>query len=172
MKKIDTFSRNITKHIFKLPAEGTSPERYKIFKRNIIILMMAVTIIPLSVMAAINYYQYQKSLRDEIITPLNVLTNKTKRSFELFLEERLSTVRFIASAYSFDELSDEKIMNRILGVLKKEFEGFVDLAVIDHQGRQISHAGPYSFLGKDYSQQDWFQEALIKGVHISDVFLG
>ncbi|NNJ54296.1 MAG: two-component sensor histidine kinase, partial [Ignavibacteriaceae bacterium] len=168
-KKIREF---ITKHILRFPEEGTSPERYKALRRNIIILMILVTIIPLSLMATINYYQYQSSLRNEIVNPLNTLTNKTKRSFELFLEERLSTVRFIASAYSFKELSEQKIMNRILGVLKKEFEGFIDLALINNKGIAISYAGPYQFQGKDYSNQSWFQECLINGRHISDVFLG
>jgi two-component system NtrC family sensor kinase len=101
-----------------------------------------------------------------------VLTNKTKRSFELFLEERLSTIRFISSAYSSSDLSDERILNRVLLVLKKEFEGFVDLALITKEGMLVNYAGPYAFLGKDYSQQSWFHEVLIKGVHISDVFMG
>ena len=170
--KTNRFQEFITKYIFKIPEEGTSPERYKALRRNIIILMILVTVIPLSLMATINYYQYQKNLRDEIINPLNVLTNKTKRSFELFLEERLSTVRFIASAYTFKELSDPVILNRILSVLKREFEGFVDLGLISSKGKLLCYAGPYSFLDKDYSQQSWYHRVLISGRYISDVFLG
>jgi two-component system NtrC family sensor kinase len=162
----------IAKFNLKFPDEGTSPERYRALRRNIMILMILVTLIPLSLMATINYYQYQKSLKAEIFNPLNVLTNKTKRSFELFLEERLSTIRFISSAYSCEDLSNEKILNRILLVLKKEFEGFVDLALINSKGDVVNYAGPYSFLGKDYSQQSWFHEVLVSGCHISDVFMG
>jgi two-component system NtrC family sensor kinase len=170
--KTNRFQEFITKYIFRIPEEGTSPERYKALRRNLIILMILVTVIPLSLMATINYYQYQKNLRDEIISPMNVMTNKTKRTFELFLEERLSTVRFITSAYSFQELSDTKILNRILSVLKREFDGFVDLGVISNKGKLLSYAGPYSFLEKDYSQQSWYHKVLISGRHISDVFLG
>ena len=170
--KTNRFQDFITKYIFRIPEEGTSPERYKALRRNLIILMILVTVIPLSLMATINYYQYQKNLRDEIINPMQVLTNKTKRSFELFLEERLSTVRFITSAYSFEELSDKKILNRILSVLKREFDGFVDLGLISSEGKLLSYAGPYSFLEKDYSQQSWYHKVLISGRYISDVFLG
>lgn len=166
------FREYIAKFNLKFPDEGTSPERYRALRRNIMILMILVTLIPLSLMATINYYQYQKSLKAEIFNPLNVLTNKTKRSFELFLEERLSTIRFISSAYSCDDLSNEKILNRILLVLKKEFEGFVDLALINSKGYVVNYAGPYAFLGKDYSQQSWFHEVLVSGCHISDVFMG
>lgn len=170
--KTNKFQEFITKYIFKIPEEGTSPERYKALRRNIIILMILVTVIPLSLMATINYYQYQKNLRDEIISPMNVLTNKTKRSFELFLEERLSTVRFITSAYSYQELSDPIILNKILSVLKREFDGFVDLGLISSKGKLLCYAGPYSFLDKDYSQQSWYHRVLISGRYISDVFLG
>jgi two-component system NtrC family sensor kinase len=170
--KTNRFQEFITKYILKIPEEGTSPERYKALRRNIIILMILVTVIPLSLMATINYYQYQKNLRDEIISPMNVLTNKTKRSFELFLEERLSTVRFITSAYSYQELSDPIILNRILSVLKREFDGFIDLGLISSKGKLLCYAGPYSFLDMDYSQQSWYHNVIISGKHISDVFLG
>jgi two-component system NtrC family sensor kinase len=170
--KTNRFQEFITKYIFKIPEEGTSPERYKALRRNIIILMILVTVLPLSLMATINYYQYQKNLRDEIVSPMNVLTNKTKRSLELFLEERLSTVRFITSAYSFQELSDAKLLNRILSVLKREFDGFVDLGLISSKGKLLCYAGPYAFLEKDYSQQSWYHNVILSGKHISDVFLG
>ncbi|NNG26477.1 MAG: two-component sensor histidine kinase [Ignavibacteriaceae bacterium] len=170
--RLKKFREYIAKSILRIPEEGTSPERYRALRRNIMILMILVTIIPLSLMATINYYQYQKSLKAEIFNPLNVLTNKTKRSFELFLEERLSTIRFISSAYSCEDLSNEKILNRTLLVLKKEFEGFVDLALINSEGELVNYAGPYDFLGKDYSQQSWFHAVLVKGWHISDVFMG
>ena len=152
--------------------ENGSPDRYRILRRNIIVLMVLVTIVPLTLMAAINHYQYQTSLKQETINPLRVLANKTKHSFELFLKERLSNVKFISSAYSVEELSDEKTLNRIFRVLKEEFGGFVDLGLIDRNGIQLSYAGPYTLLGKDYSQQDWFQEVMVKGVYISDVFMG
>ncbi|MDY6863134.1 MAG: ATP-binding protein [Thermodesulfobacteriota bacterium] len=162
----------ITGGFLSFPDEGASPERYKILRRNIVTLMLIVTVVPISLMAFINHHQYQTSLKSEIINPLYVLANKTKHSFELFLEERLSTVRFIASAYSFKDLSDEKTMNRIFRILRKEVGGFVDLGLIDSRGIQVSYAGPYALLGKDYSKQSWFQEAAVSGAYISDVFMG
>jgi two-component system NtrC family sensor kinase len=88
------------------------------------------------------------------------------------LEEKLSNVRFITSAYSIRELTDEKNLNRIFRVLKKEFGGFVDLGLIDCNGIQVSYAGPYDLLAKDYSEQTWYHEVTVKGVYISDVFMG
>jgi two-component system, NtrC family, sensor kinase len=158
--------------LLNIPEEGTSPARYKIFFRNITILMLLITIIPLFLMAAINYHLYRGALKDEIVAPLRVLINKTKHSFELFLAGRVSTVNFIASAYSYEQLADEKNLNRIFRVLTKEIEGFVDLGLIDSNGRQVSYAGPYELKGKNYADQGWFHQVKVAGVYISDVFAG
>ncbi|MBW1698909.1 MAG: two-component sensor histidine kinase [Deltaproteobacteria bacterium] len=158
--------------LFGFPGNGTSAGRYRVLRRNITILMLLVTLVPLSVMAVINYYQYRKTLREETIKPLMTLANKTRHSFDLYFEERLSTVRFIASTYSFEELSDKKTLNRIFRVLKTEFGGFVDLGLIGQDGTQVTYAGPYNLLGKNYREQTWFHEVVLRGVYISDVFLG
>ncbi len=149
-----------------------APDRYLTLRRNIIILMLLVTLLPLGIMAGINHFQYRKSIKNEVIEPLRLLLNKTRHSFQLFLEERLSTVRFVSSAYTYEQLSDEPTLGRVFRVLKNEFEGFVDIGLIDSNGVQISYAGPYNLLGKDYSGQGWFQEVVIRDTYISDVFMG
>ncbi|MCJ7774454.1 MAG: ATP-binding protein [Desulfobacterales bacterium] len=170
---------NIKKWVDKLyigflqrPGKKDSQQRYLVLRRNIAILMLLVTIIPLIFMAVINYLEYKSNLKSEIINPIRVLTNKTVHSIELYMEERLSTIRSIASFYSFEDLSNEKNLSRIYRVLKKEFAGFVDLGIIDENGVQISYAGPYDLLNKVYTQQVWFQEVSLKGSYVSDVFLG
>ena len=165
--------RTITKGLLHFPDEGNSPaERYKILRRNMIILMLLVTVVPLFFMAIINYYEYRRALKKEIVHPLRVLVSKTKHSFELFLAQRLSTVSFIASAYSFEELANEETLRRIFRVTKQEFRDFVDLGLIDCHGTQVSYVGPYKLLGKNYADQSWFHEVKVRGTYISDVFMG
>jgi two-component system NtrC family sensor kinase len=154
------------------PEGGGSPERYRLFRRKIIVLMILVTVVPLVSMAIINSYQYQVSLREEIVNPLLVLVNKTKHSIELFLAERLSTVSFIATAYNYEQLADESNLNRIFQVMKREFGGFVDLGLIDENGIQVSYIGPYELHGRNYSGQPWFHEVQASGTYVSDVFMG
>jgi two-component system NtrC family sensor kinase len=172
MKRIAEWFRNFVQQ-FKQDSEiEESPRRYKVLRRNMIALMILVTVLPLVLMALINYYQYRSALRSEVENPIRVLLNKTKHSYELFLTERLSAVSFIAHAYTFSELADHDTLNRIFLVMKNEFGGFVDLGLIDSSGRQISYAGPYQLEGKDYAGQAWFQEVSVRGIHISDVFMG
>ncbi len=158
--------------LLRFPSEGSSPERYSILRRNMMIMMLVVTIVPLCLMAAVNYVEYQKALKAEILSPLKALLNKTKHSFELFLTERTSAVSFIASAYPYSELEREANLARIFTVMREEFGGFVDLGLIDDNGIQVSYSGPYQLRGKDYSEQTWFQEVQLRGVYTSEVFLG
>ncbi|GKT08858.1 PAS domain-containing sensor histidine kinase [Desulforhabdus sp. TSK] len=159
-------------HLLEFPEEGESPVRYRLLRRNMLILMLLTTIVPLFFMAVVNYYQYQNALKDEIVNPLRVLVNKTKHSFELFLAQRLSTVSFIASAYPLEELADENALNRIFRVMRQEFGGFIDIGLIDERGIQISYVGPYDLKGKDYTEQSWYHEVVIRGTYVSDVFMG
>ncbi len=156
----------------EFPDYAESPERYKGLRRNIVILMLVVTILPLVLMGLINHYLYRQTMHDEIVQPAKILVNKTKHSFELNLRERLSAVSFIASSHTCAELADTNNLSRIFSVMKKEFEGVVDLGFLDPKGVQVSYNGPYKLQGKDYSEQDWYKEARVRGRYISDVFLG
>ncbi|MGQ9652789.1 MAG: cache domain-containing protein, partial [Thermodesulfobacteriota bacterium] len=151
---------------------GEVPERYNRLRRNMIILGLLGSLVPLSLMAIVNYHQYQRALRGEVVQPLRASVSRTKHSFDLFLTERRSAVSFIASAYSYKQLSDERELARVFQVLRREFGGFVDLGLIDSSGIQVSYVGPYELKGKNYSDQAWFQEVKIRGAYISDVFMG
>ncbi|MFC1884100.1 ATP-binding protein [Thermodesulfobacteriota bacterium] len=160
------------RRLLQVGDQGGVPRRYKLLRRNMMLIMLLVTLVPLFLMALVNYHEYQKALKREIIVPMGTLVNKTKHSFELFLTERLSAVSFISSAYSFQELSDQNTLNRIFQVMRQEFGGFVDLGLIDSSGLQASYVGPYQLKGKRYSDHDWFHEVTVRGTHISDVFMG
>ena len=147
-------------------------DHYKVLKRNIIIIMLLITMLPLVTMVVINSFQYRSHLRNQIIEPLYAMADKTKHSFELFLDQRLAIIRFISTTYNFKDLTSEQNIKKILISLKKECCGFVDIGLINGQGELISYAGPYSLLGKNYSEQISFQETQIKGQYISNVFLG
>jgi two-component system NtrC family sensor kinase len=172
MRKLASLIKHPLRELQSDVDEAVSPVRYTLLRRKIIALMMAASLIPLSVMAVLNYYEHQNAMAKEIQNPLRVLVNKTKNSFELFLAERTSTVSLIASAYTYAELSDEAKLARVFTVMQKEFEGFVDLGLIDAHGNQINYVGPYSLKGKNYAEQRWFQEVRLKGKYVSDVFMG
>ena len=151
---------------------GDENSHYRLLRRNLTLLMLAITLVPLTVMAIINVVQYRRALAGEMVEPLQVLANKSRHSFELVLAERQSVVDFIASAYSFEELADEEKLREVYRVAREEFSGIVDLGLIDSNGIQISYVGPYDLRGRNYQNQSWFREVQIRDRYISDVFLG
>jgi len=148
------------------------PQRYARLRRNMIIIMVMVTAIPLALMTIINAMQSQAKIKSERMEPMRSIVNKATHSFELFLEERISAIRFIGSSYSFSQLADPQTLNRVYHTLRETFGGYVDLGLINSQGIQVSYAGPYDLLNKNYAQQQWFQEVQVRGTYISDVFMG
>lgn len=152
--------------------QKTIPRRYKKLQRNIILMILLVTLIPLTVLFFANSILYRKNLLNARLSPMEAIAAKTAHSFELFLEERLSVLRFIAASYDYDTLADSASMRRIFRILNQKYGGYVDIGLINSSGIQVSYAGPYRLLGKDYHAQDWFHEVVVRGEHISDVFMG
>jgi two-component system NtrC family sensor kinase len=164
--------RLMPKDLKDFPHYAEGPERYNLLRKNFVLIVCASSIIPLLLMAAINYYQYQSALKEEIVKPLSRLITSTKHSLELFLSERESTLRLLIRERSFEELSNQARLNFIFQSLRAEFPEFVDLGLIDSSGLQRSYSGPYELKGKNYRDQDWFQEVQLRGLYVSNVFLG
>jgi signal transduction histidine kinase len=119
-----------------------------------------------------NYYQYEEVYTVEFTHQVTQLISSTKQTLEFFIRERLSALIFLINEKSFEDLSDNKKLINLLSHLKKSFDGFIDLGLIDSQGNHRSYAGPYELLGKNYKDQPWFEEVILQGIYVSNVFMG
>ena len=135
-------------------------------------LMVAVSVTPLLLLSGISHVQYTRTLEREVEGPIYALARKSQAALELYLGERESTVSFIAHAYTFKDLADERTLNRIFLSLRSEFQGFVDMGLVNSDGMQISYIGPYKLKGVDYAGKPWLRETEIKSRYLSNVFLG
>ncbi|MFP4392066.1 MAG: ATP-binding protein [Desulfohalobiaceae bacterium] len=172
MNKATAYWQNMKSYLSQLLKNLQLPQRYQQLQRNIFIVMLFITITPLTLMALINAILYQQNIKSEEIKPIRSISSKATHSFELFIEERLSAIKFIASSYSFGSLSEQKTMHRVFSILQENYGGFVDLGLINNNGIQVSYAGPYDLLDKNYARQDWLQKVHIEGQFVSDVFMG
>ena len=136
------------------------------------ILMCLVSLTPLIIMTFTNYYQYEEVYTVEFTHQVTLLISSTKQTLEFFIRERLSALIFLINDKSFEDLSDNKKLVNVLSHLKKSFDGFIDLGLIDSQGNHRSYVGPFELLGKNYKDQAWFQEVTLQGIYVSDVFMG
>ena len=149
-----------------------SKDRYKSLKIRIVLLDAVLSMIPLIIVVTVSYFWFQSILKDDYRNQLRWQMENTKQSIEFFVEEKLSGLRFLSSAYSYEQLSDEKTLAGIFSKFKKEYIGLVDIGVIDSNGFQKSYVGPYRLQGKDYSNQDWFNAVVIRSSYVSEVFMG
>ena len=146
---------------------------YRALIRNIVILVIVVSLTPMFLVSGIILYQFRDSYSEKIHAHLGELVLNHKQNIDTFLKEKLKHIRFLAKSYSFEELSDEAFLQDMLLNLQEGFSPFfVDLGVINERGVQVAYAGPYKLGGAVYSEADWFKEAFQKPYYISDVFLG
>ena len=157
------------------PTSGEArPERaYRRMRRIAVISTVAVSLVPLVLLTAVNFYQYDRASRSEARQAIRRLTSNNKRSIKFFIEERIAELTYIIQDKSFDELTDDHELARILKNMTKSLpiRAAVDLELIDAEGSQLSYVGPYELSG-DYVNEDWFHEVKKRGIYVSDVFLG
>ena len=158
-------------HLLELP-DAISPNRYRSLRKIMVLSMVLVSVAPLLILSLVSNAQYMRTLEREMESPVYALARKSQAALELYLGERVSTVSFLAHAYHFADLSDEPTLNRIFLSLKSEFQGFVDMGLVDADGRQVAYVGPYKLKGVDYTGKPWLRETEMQGSYLSTVFLG
>jgi len=141
--------------------------------RNIILIIIAVSVIPLIIVSSTIYYQFRSSYHEKVNDHLRELVQSHAQNIDYFLQEKLSNIRLLGDNWGWDKLADEPILQERLAALQKGFgRDFVDLGVINAAGEQIAYAGPFKLAKADYSDAEWFRKAIQSEFYISDVFLG
>ena len=146
---------------------------FRSLNRNIILIIIVVSVIPLIIVSSTIYFQFRASYHEKVNDHLRELVQSHAQNIDHFLQEKLSDIRFLSDSYGRDKLEDESILNEHLAALQKGFgQDFVDLGVINDAGEQIAYAGPFKLAKADYSDAEWFRKAIQNEFYISDVFLG
>jgi two-component system NtrC family sensor kinase len=148
---------------------------YRRLWKNTFLAALLVTLVPLIFLAGINFYQFENQYqlqRHEIENQMHRTLATSKVQISYFLDERRAALTYVNLDNSFAELSDHLNLGTIFRRLRKSFGGFVDLGLITSSGNQQTYIGPYNLKGRNYRDQDWYKEVLIRGIYVSDVFLG
>jgi len=146
--------------------------RYRRIWQSTVILTLVVALLPLCIMTGLNYYLFRKNLRSEIRYDISRDLTNTAGSLEFIIQERLGALTLLIHENSRQNLVSPGRLNEAFDNLRLAFGGFVDLGVVDTDGKQSHYVGPYNLQGDNYADQDWFREVTVRGVFVSDVFLG
>ena len=146
--------------------------RYQQLARRMVLTALAVALIPLYVVGAAIYVYFSSIQEHSHRAELHNLIVNRAGAVQLFLAERTAMLEAIAHTASLDQISQEAELRNILRILNKRQRSFVDLGVLDAAGNHLAYVGPYQLQDRKYGDEPWFEETMIRGVHISDVFLG
>ena len=147
-------------------------QSYKKLRWKIIATTLSFSLIPLFALGLSMYYQFSVSYTAKILETLRNLAENRRNAIDLFLDERVSQLYTLAYTHAFDQLKDEHYLNRVFTLMQMRSKSYVDLGVIDWEGYYASYVGPYELKGLNYKKEEWFQEVMLRGVYISDVFMG
>lgn len=147
-------------------------DRYLFFYRIFILIMLLVTIVPLSITTGLSFFKYRALIKQETINNAQWNAESTRQSIEAFLDKLRATIQVISEAYTFKELSKQENLDKVFEKLKAKNKGLVDLSVIGPDGVQQAYSGPFNLKGKDYGDSIWYRRTLARKTYISEVFMG
>jgi two-component system, NtrC family, sensor kinase len=150
--------------------------KYKRYKTLLAAAFFASGIIPIIIIAAGSIYTFkQLSINGIKITARQVLEHRND-VINTFLHSQLNFLSTLINLYSPEYLKEKDNLNTLFLALNKEGKEreIVDLQLLDTTGKQFAYVGPYQdrVQGKDYQDAPWFNEVLVRGTYVSDVFSG
>ncbi len=156
----------------KAPEPSLTPWRHEALRRNLLIVMLCITLAPLAIAGSVGYFQYRGLIHREEMNQLRWHAERAVHSFELYLDGLKHDIIVTANSHTTAELADHKRLDDALTRLKSKHPSLVDLSLIDPDGLQIAYAGPYQLTGKEYTSSPWYAKTLARKVHLSEIFTG
>ena len=173
MSMLSGFVRKIVPYVFKTSGNlGQKKRSYGQLRILLFSIMIAIAMGPVIMTAGLGYYNYKDLLQKEERGQMESRLDGSIKSIEAMVNSLTSVVLFVARNDRYNELTTDNNLSQLFVRIKRQYEFFADLGVIDHNGKQQSYWGPYDLLDADYSQEQWFKEVVAKGVYISHVYTG
>lgn len=133
-------------------------------------------IIPILIIAAGSIYNFKELSLKNIENTARQVVEHRNDVLNTFLQGQVHFLTTLINLYPLDYLQNRDNLKALfLAISKEGKEGeIVDLQLIDTSGAQLAYVGPYKekVEGKHYKDSPWFNQVLVRGTHVSDVFTG
>ena len=142
-------------------------------KSNILTMLLIVSLIPLVFIGFGSWIVFGRILETKALVLQKALVEDHAQAIDTYLDERVNTLKMLASVLSLEDITARGKFERISGSLNDlDHAEFVDIGVISSRGEHLAYAGPYDLIDKNYQKEQWFKEVMRRGEYISDVFSG
>ncbi len=148
------------------------PDMYRDVRKKLLAVMILVPVVPFLASLAIGYHSYRKSMEQAAVTIVERIAADHAVLITTFLDERIVDLELLLCSEGSGRLVHKQELEKILKMLKRSSQAFIDLGLINAEGDQVAYAGPYDLTGKNYSHEAWYMQAVKRKSYVSDVYLG
>lgn len=145
---------------------------YRQLARRMALTAMVVSLVPLYLLGAAIYFYFSSMQQDQVEAELKNLALNRVNAIGVFLAERTTMLEALAHTTSLKELTEPGALQKIFNILNRRAWSFLDMGVINRQGKHLVYVGAYPLEDRDYRDTRWFRQTMLRGVYVSDVFLG
>jgi len=149
------------------------PRLHVTLRWRIVGLLLLTSLLPLALVGVGSWVVFGRLLVDRTLDQQRGVVRSHAAAIDLYLGERLRALELVARTHGVDQLTEPGRVEQIFGEITASYpRSFVDLGVIDENGRHLAYVGPYALKDKSYADAAWFRTVLTEGSFVSDVFLG
>lgn len=139
---------------------------------KIAITALGFSLVPLLALGMIMYEMFASTYHAKVRSNLVTLAENKRQAIDLFLRDQVAQLRVLANTHSVDDLSSQEKLESTLASMQAHSRTFIDLGLIDEDGRHVSYCGPYNLADVNYQNETWFHQVMVQKVYVSDVFKG
>ncbi|ADW18995.1 integral membrane sensor signal transduction histidine kinase [Desulfobulbus propionicus DSM 2032] len=136
--------------------------------------IICFSVVPLLFVNISLYVLFDRIYTDTVTETLRSSAENRRDAIDLFFSERIAQLFTVANTNTFKDLTDENYLNRVFDIMHAKSTSYMDIGIIDNEGRHLSYVGPYYDLLKqvNYKNEPWFNAVKANGIYISDIFMG
>ncbi len=151
-------------------------KQYRRFQKQLAAAFFACGIIPILIIASASIYNFRALSTNDIEVTARQVAEHRDDVINTFLQSQIKFLQTLINLYPLDYfLEKEHLDTFFLAMNQRGRENeIVDLQLIDTNGKQLAYTGPYQekIKDKNYKEAPWFNEVLVRGTYVSDVFTG
>jgi signal transduction histidine kinase len=137
-----------------------------------ILLTAGVTLIPMITLTLIDHIVTLKTIESQTRLEMSRLVANTSKIVSLIMTEKMSVLNSISGDNPPEILRNQEKLTLVLKRLKREFDGFKDLEVIESNGIQSAYTGSLGPEKNNYGTEKWYQDVSKHGRSISQCAKG
>jgi two-component system NtrC family sensor kinase len=141
-------------------------------KWNLVLTTLGLSLIPLFALGYVIHAEFKQAYEGKLTSNLVLTVANRRDAIDMFLNERVAQLQMLADMHSFEQIKNQQYLNTVFETIHERSRSFVDIGVIDHDGRHVAYCGPFDLKKVNYKEEPWFHQVMLKGLYISDVFMG